>query len=163
MRSSTMSGSLTPPRAKILMPLSGAALCDAEIITPKSASRSATRNARAGVGMTPASRTSTPEEASPAATAASRKCPETRGSRATGQWPLALRVLRRLAGLLETGLLALLHAGVAREEAGLLQGRTVVLDVDAVEGAGDAEAQCTGLARVAATGDAGDDVVRADE
>ena len=83
MRSSTSSGSLAPPRAKNLMPLSGAGLCDAETMTPKSASMSATRNAAAGVGMTPASSTSTPELASPAATAALRNSPETRGSRAT--------------------------------------------------------------------------------
>ncbi len=38
MRSSTSSGSLVPPMAKNLMPLSGAGLCDAEIMTPKSAS-----------------------------------------------------------------------------------------------------------------------------
>ena len=35
------------------MPLSGAGLCDADTITPKSASMSAIRNAAAGVGMTP--------------------------------------------------------------------------------------------------------------
>ena len=66
MRCSTTSGSFMPPRAKILMPLSGAGLCDAETITPKSASMSAIRNAVAGVGRTPASSTSTPEVASPA-------------------------------------------------------------------------------------------------
>ena len=49
----------------------------------------------------------------------------------------ALGVLRRLAGLLEAVLLALLDPRVTGEEAGLLQGRTVVgLDLD--EGAGDA-------------------------
>src|SRR5690606_19108136 len=71
----------------------------------------------------------------------------------------ALGVLRRLAGLLETGLLALDDAGVTREEAGLLEGRTVVLGVDVVQRTGDAETQRAGLARVAATRDAGDDVV----
>src|SRR6478736_1462271 len=199
MRSSTTSGSFTPPRAKILMPLSGAGLWDAETMTPKSASMSAIRNAAAGVGSTPASSTSTPDEARPASTAAERNSPETRGSRATTAvsrlpaarrasaerpWPRttavawardsarsavreplaspltpsvpkigirngsrsALRVLRRLAGLLETGLLALDDASVAREEAGLLEGRAVVLGVDLVERTGDAEAQRAGLA-----------------
>ena len=65
------------------MPLSGAGLCDAEIITPKSARMASMRNAVAGVGMTPASSTSTPELARPADTAAVRNSPETRGSRAT--------------------------------------------------------------------------------
>src|SRR5690606_29079212 len=45
----------------------------------------------------------------------------------------ALAVLRRLAGLLQTGLLALGDAGVPGEETGLLQRRTVQLFVDAVE------------------------------
>ncbi len=36
--SSVASSSLWPPGPKILMPLSGIGLCDAEIITPKSAS-----------------------------------------------------------------------------------------------------------------------------
>ncbi len=65
------------------MPLSGAGLCDAEIMTPKSAPMSPTRKAAAGVGMTPASSTSMPELASPADTAAVRNSPDTRGSRAT--------------------------------------------------------------------------------
>src|SRR5690606_26923337 len=63
----------------------------------------------------------------------------------------------------ETGLLALDDAGVTREEAGLLEGRTVVLSVDVVQCAGDAETQRAGLARVAATRDAGDDVVCTDQ
>ena len=89
-----------PPRAKNLMPLSGAGLCDAETMTPKSASMSAIRNAAAGVGMTPASSTSTPELASPAATAAARNSPETRGSRATtavGRLPGGAASRRRTA------------------------------------------------------------------
>src|SRR5690606_8465023 len=75
----------------------------------------------------------------------------------------ALRELRRLAGLLETGLLALDDASVAREEAGLLEGGTVVLTVDLVERARDREAERTGLARGAAAVDASHDVVRARE
>ena len=75
MRSSTSSGSLVPPYEKNLMPLSGAGLCDAEIITPKSALMESMRNAAAGVGMTPASSTSTPELARPAETAAVRNSP----------------------------------------------------------------------------------------
>ncbi|SLJ18077.1 Uncharacterised protein [Mycobacteroides abscessus subsp. abscessus] len=38
MRSSTASSSLCPPAAKILIPLSGMGLCEAEIITPRHAS-----------------------------------------------------------------------------------------------------------------------------
>src|SRR5699024_1879622 len=75
----------------------------------------------------------------------------------------ALRELRRLAGLLETGLLALDDACVAREEAGLLERRTVVVAVDLVERAGDREAQRAGLARGSAAADARDHVVRAGE
>ena len=41
--SSMASGSLCPPAANSLMPLSGIALCDAEIITPRSAPRASTR------------------------------------------------------------------------------------------------------------------------
>src|SRR6478672_7675598 len=148
-----------------------------------------------GVGITPRSTTSMPAEARPAATAASRKWPEMRGSRPTtakgrcpSNWPAsastraaetarsraseavsvspfarprtpsvpkrrviqsrrsALRELRGLAGLLETSLLALHDASVAGEQAGLLQGRTVGLDVDGVERTGDAQAQRAGLA-----------------
>ncbi len=69
--------------AKNLMPLSAAGLCDAETTTPKSAPMSSIRNAAAGVGMTPASSTSMPELASPAATADAMNSPETRGSRAS--------------------------------------------------------------------------------
>ena len=54
-----------------------------------------------------------------------------------------LRVLRSLAGLLETGLLALLDARVAGQEAGLLERRTVVLAVDLVQRRG----RCRGAAR----------------
>ena len=74
---------------------------------------------------------------------------------------LALRVLRCLAGLLQTGLLTLDDTGVAGQEAGLLQGRTVVLAVNLVQRAGDAQAQRTGLAGGAATVDACNDVVSA--
>ncbi len=72
------------------MPLSGIALCDAESITPRSASSSAVSQATPGVGSSPSSSTSTPVESSPATTAASRNCPEMRVSRpttATGRWP----------------------------------------------------------------------------
>ena len=75
-------GQLGAAGAKNLIPLSGAGLCDAETMTPKSASMSAIRKAAAGVGITPASSTSMPELASPAATAAEMNSPETRGSRA---------------------------------------------------------------------------------
>src|SRR5579859_1502036 len=72
---------------------------------------------------------------------------------------LALAVLRRLAGLLETGLLALDGTRVTRQEAGLLQRRAVRVDVGLVQGAGDTETQGVGLAGDAATVDTGDDVV----
>src|SRR5512144_1912225 len=75
----------------------------------------------------------------------------------------ALAVLRRLAGLLEAGLLALDHAGVAGEEPGLLQRRAVRLDVDGVERTRHAEPQGTGLAGDAAPVDAGDHVEAARE
>src|SRR6476661_3190854 len=74
---------------------------------------------------------------------------------------LTLRVLLSLAGLLETGLLALDDASVAAQVTGLLQGGAVVLGVDLVQRTGDAEAQGTGLAGDAATVDAGNDVVGA--
>src|SRR6476661_7956525 len=75
----------------------------------------------------------------------------------------ALGVLRSLAGLLETGLLALRDAGVAGEEAGLLQRRAVELLVDAVERARHAEADGTGLAGGATTVHADEHVVGAVE
>src|SRR5262245_2101132 len=70
----------------------------------------------------------------------------------------ALAVLRRLTGLLETGLLALDDAGVTREQPGLLERRAVGLDVHGVQAAGHAETQRTGLAGDATAVDAGDDV-----
>src|SRR3712207_6923724 len=51
----------------------------------------------------------------------------------------ALAVLRSLAGLLQTGLLALDDAGVAGQQAGLLERRPVGLLVDRVEAAGRSE------------------------
>jgi hypothetical protein len=83
MASSSSSSSLWPPRARNLMPLSGIGLCDAEIMTARSASSSPVRCATAGVGMTPRRCTSTPADASPAITAASRNSPDARGSRPT--------------------------------------------------------------------------------
>src|ERR687886_1257881 len=178
MSSSTSSGSLWPPLAKNLIPLSGIGLWDAERTTPRSAPVSATSAATPGVGRTPASPTSTPALARPAITAAARNSPQAPGSRPTtprgrgrangpgrschgaahtGEGS-ALAVLRGLAGLLEAGLLALLHPRVAGEEAGLLQRGAVGVEVDPVEGAGHAEAQRAGLAGGAAAVDAGDDV-----
>src|SRR5690606_36682199 len=57
--------------------------------------------------------------------------------------------------LLETGLLALDDASVAGQEASLLEGTTVRLGVDLVEGTVDAKAQRAGLTGDAATLDAG--------
>src|SRR3954451_20441657 len=70
----------------------------------------------------------------------------------------ALRVLRRLAGLLEAVLAPLLLAGVAREQACLLELRTRFV-VEGDEGAGDAEAQCAGLPAHATAVERGVDVV----
>ena len=75
MAASTASSSFCPPRAKNLIPLSGMGLWDAEMTTPRSASTALTRYATAGVGTTPASSTSTPALARPAATAAERNSP----------------------------------------------------------------------------------------
>ena len=176
------------------MPLSGIALCEAEMTTPRSAPRSPVRNATAGVGSTPSSSTSTPAEARPGgdgglqhlaagprvaaerrpaaaaggrgravATAGRTPRRRPRGRRADGAGrrgararraaavarrrasagvrsalasprtpsvpnsrptaASALRVLGRLAGLLQAVLLALLGPRVAGEEAGLLQRR----------------------------------------
>src|SRR6185295_14774922 len=70
---------------------------------------------------------------------------------------LALRELRALAGLLEAGLLALLHARVAREEAAPLElGAEVRVRVD--QRARDAVAQGAGLGADAAAVHRGDDV-----
>src|SRR5690606_23675109 len=70
----------------------------------------------------------------------------------------ALGVLRRLAGLLEAGLLALDDARVATEETGLLEGRAVVLLVDLVQRAGHTEAHSASLAGRAAALKADDHV-----
>src|SRR5687768_12299258 len=70
----------------------------------------------------------------------------------------ALREMRRLAGLVQTGLLALDDAGVTAEQAGLLGERAVGVEVDRVVGAGHAQAQRAGLAGDATAVDAGDDV-----
>src|SRR6478672_4715641 len=70
----------------------------------------------------------------------------------------ALAELRSLTGLLQTGLLALDHAGVAGQQTSPLQRRPVGLDVDRVERTGDTEAQRARLAGDATAVDAGDDV-----
>src|SRR6266576_2226464 len=60
--------------------------------------------------------------------------------------PLALGVLRRLAGALEAVLLALLHARVAREQPGLAQLEAMALGIELEQGPGDAVADGAGLA-----------------
>src|SRR3954447_3088994 len=75
----------------------------------------------------------------------------------------ALAVLRRLARLLEPGLLPLDDPGVPGEQAGLLQRRAVGLGGHRVERAGHAQTQRSGLAGDAAAVDAGHDVEAADE
>src|SRR4051794_29259086 len=86
-----------------------------------------------------------------------RRPGRTAGGARAPQPPLALRELRALAGLLEAGLLALLHARVAREEAAPLElGAKVRVGLD--ERAGDAVPQCAGLRAHAAAVHRGDDV-----
>jgi hypothetical protein len=79
--SSTRSGSFLPFAPKNLMPLSSNGLWEAEITLPPAAPSASTMRATAGVGTTPTLTTSTPIEASPAASAASSISPETRVSR----------------------------------------------------------------------------------
>src|SRR4051812_23584005 len=207
MAASMASSSLTPPRARNLMPLSGIGLCEALMTTPRSASSAAVRWATPGVGSTRSRSTSTPADARPATTACSRNCPEIRESRPTtarGRSRVrsyspramitraaatdrsrassavtsrfarprtpsvpkmrgirvgsALGVLGRLAGLLESGLLALDDPGVTREQPGLLERRPVGLLVDEVQAPGHAEAQRAGLAGDATAVDPGDHV-----
>ena len=77
------SGSLAPPAAKSLMPLSAKGLCDAEITAAGHARAAADRQATPGVGSTPRSTTSAPSLASPADKAAWSRGPERRVSRPT--------------------------------------------------------------------------------
>src|SRR3954451_12973265 len=70
---------------------------------------------------------------------------------------LTLGELRPLAGLLQAGLLALLHPGVAGEEAAALE-LAAEVRVGLEQGPGDAVAQGAGLGGLAAAVDAGDDV-----
>src|SRR5690606_284979 len=73
---------------------------------------------------------------------------------------LALGELEGAAGLRAAVLLALHHASVAGEEAALLEHSAKLRFVEG-ERAGDAVAHGTGLAREAAAGDGGDDIVLA--
>src|SRR5690606_12500989 len=73
---------------------------------------------------------------------------------------LALGELEGAAGLRAAVLLALHHASVAGEEAALLEQSAKLRFVEG-ERAGDAVAHGTGLAREAAAGDGGDDIVLA--
>src|SRR5215210_2411830 len=95
---------------------------------------------------------------SPLARPRTPSVPKTRSGKGS-----ALAVLRSLAGLLEPGLLALDHAGVAGQQARLLQAGAVGLHVHGVERAGDTEPQGAGLAGDAATVDARDHVEAVDE
>jgi len=72
---------LVSARPEDLDPLSGIGLCEAEIITPKSASYALVRYATAGVGRTPTRSASTPSLVTPAITAASSISLLARGSR----------------------------------------------------------------------------------
>src|SRR5690625_1440729 len=71
---------------------------------------------------------------------------------------LPLGVLRGLPSLLESRLLPFGRPCITGEEAGLLQGRAVVVPVDLVQRTRDREAKGAGLTGVAAAVDAGDDV-----
>src|SRR5690606_22411538 len=88
-----------------------------------------------------------------------RRCPAPPGRRAAGPmtWRSALRVLRRLARLLQTVLLALGGTRVARQEAGTLE-RGAVLRGDLDEGTRDGQTQGACLARGATADQAGVDV-----
>ena len=63
--SSEASESLNPSGPKNLMPLSWNGLCEAEIITPRSARIERVRNPTAGVGTGPTRKTSMPTEVKP--------------------------------------------------------------------------------------------------
>ena len=95
------SSNFPPPRENNLIPLSGIGLCDAEIITPRSAPDSATRCAIAGVGRTPTRKTSTPALVKPATTAASRNSPDARES-----WPTTAFGRCDLSGFVSTRICA---------------------------------------------------------
>ncbi len=69
MASSAASLSLKPSGPKNLMPLSWNGLCEAEIITPRSARIDRVRNPTAGVGTGPTRNTSMPTEVNPAVSA----------------------------------------------------------------------------------------------
>src|SRR5215208_3925934 len=73
----------------------------------------------------------------------------------------ALAVLRRLAGLLQTRLLALLDTRIPSQHSGLFQRGAAGFGIDGVERAGHTEAQGTGLTGDTTTVNPGDDVVRA--
>ena len=88
-RSSTASSSLRPRPSSTLSPLSSAGLWDAETMIPAAKEPVPARNARAGVGSTPASWTSAPRLAAPAAIAATNICPDRRVSRPTTRLPPA--------------------------------------------------------------------------
>ena len=102
-RASTSSVSLRPPGRKNLMPLSGNGLCDAEITAPHTSSQ-AEALATAGVGATPRRSTSTPSEASPAASAASSIGPDRLVSRPiTNLGPPSTRAAARPSAVTSSG------------------------------------------------------------
>ena len=69
----------------------------------------------------------------------------------TGQAKLTLGELRGATCLVQTSLLAFHDAGVAGQEASLLQGGAVRITIDRVQSAGTAQADCASLAGGAAT------------
>ena len=66
---STLSESLKPSGPNSLMPLSSNGLCEAEIMTPRSARMERASMPIAGVGIGPVSSTSMPTEVKPATSA----------------------------------------------------------------------------------------------
>src|ERR1051326_1441161 len=97
---SVSSESLLPSGPNSLMPLSWKGLCDAEIITPRSARSDRVSMATAGVGNGPNWKTSMPTEGKPATRADSLMSPESRVSLPiTTRWRCSPRVKRRPAAM----------------------------------------------------------------
>src|SRR5262249_17163988 len=162
--SSWASLSLRPRAVKSFTPLYSGGLCDAEMTTPASSASSATAGVGSTPASTavppaattppanpPSSPAPEPRAARPARHGAAQALHELDGQRLAddaadavrAEVPpqrrrrLALGELRRLAGLVQAGLLALDHAGVARQEALALEHDTQ-LRIGLDERAGDA-------------------------
>src|SRR4051794_36415455 len=167
---------MTTPRSSASSATAGVGRTPPRIATPPADS---TPRAKASISSTPDARVSRPTKTLPPPTQVVDARPSrstrsaVRNSPTTPRTPsvpkylltrrtLTLRELRRLAGLVQTGLLALDLACVARQEALPLQ-RHAELRVDLDDRACDPVAPRPGLARGAAAVDADADVVRAGE